>query len=143
MKIVLVAVIMAAVVPSLASAQFVPEDYPAFALRNHEEGRTAYLIQYGPDGRVTSCAVTKSSGYADLDVAACRLLKTRARFRPGRSGEKDGFVDWRIPRDPEPASSDQSRPTPTRTYYPSAQSSAAYATGRAQAAAATAAGDPR
>jgi len=142
MKIALFALLIAATMPSVASAQFFPEDYPPAALRHNEEGRTFYLLQYGADGRATSCAVIRSSGYNDLDVTACRLLKARGRFKPGRSGEKAGFVDWRIPRDPAPVSTDQSE-APPRSSYSSERSNAAYEAGKARAAAAMAASYPR
>ena len=37
-------------------------DYPTRALREEREGTTGFRVAVGPDGRVTSCNVTSSSG---------------------------------------------------------------------------------
>lgn len=80
------------------------EDYPAAALRNEEQGRTAFRLDIGADGRPTACSITASSGSAALDGAACRLLMRRAKFVPGR--DEDGVAvggtyansfRWQIP----------------------------------------------
>jgi len=61
-----------------------PDDYPPSALRNEEQGVTGFKLEIGPDGKVTSCSVTRSSGFSDLDETACRLLPRRGRFTPPR-----------------------------------------------------------
>jgi protein TonB len=65
-------------------------DYPPAALRAGESGVTGFRLDVGPDGRVTNCSVTSSSGSSTLDDAACRLLMRRARFNPAEdaSGAK-------------------------------------------------------
>jgi protein TonB len=63
------------------------EDYPSTAARNEEEGTTRFRLGVGPDGRVTECTVTASSGSAALDSATCRLMKSRARFTPARDSD--------------------------------------------------------
>jgi protein TonB len=60
------------------------EDYPAAAMRSGESGTTSFRLSVGPDGRVTDCAVTGSSGSSTLDQTACRLLMRRARFSPAK-----------------------------------------------------------
>ena len=60
------------------------EDYPASALAQREEGRVAFLLDVGPDGRVYGCMIGHSSGSAALDSATCRIMKSRARFTPAR-----------------------------------------------------------
>jgi TonB family protein len=79
-------------------------DYPARALRSHEEGRTTVSVHVDASGRPVGCAVTGSSGYDDLDRATCRLLLGRARYYPatartGRPVEADvtQSVMWRMP----------------------------------------------
>jgi protein TonB len=57
-------------------------DYPAAAIRSEEHGTTRFRLAVGPDGRVTDCVVTGSSGSSALDSATCRIMKARARFSP-------------------------------------------------------------
>jgi protein TonB len=60
----------------------------------------------GPDGRVTDCTVTGSSGSPDLDATACAKIRSRARFNPATDGEGQptsgtysNAVRWVIPKD--------------------------------------------
>jgi protein TonB len=55
----------------------------------------------GANGRVTRCAVTRSSGVAELDALTCRLIEERFRYRPttdrfGRPvpDEVEGEHEW-------------------------------------------------
>lgn len=80
-------------------------DYPPSALRAEEQGVTGFRLQVGPDGRVTNCTVTSSSGSSSLDEATCRLVTRRARFTPAEdaSGNKIAAtyankITWRIPQ---------------------------------------------
>ena len=70
------------------------DDYPPSAQREGVQGTTSFTLQVGPDGRVTSCSITGSSGSAALDDTACRLLQRRAKFNPGRdsAGQPTGGV---------------------------------------------------
>ncbi len=63
---------------------FSGDDYPQDALRNEETGATSVSLSIGPDGRVTGCSVTRSSGSRSLDNATCRILRSRARFTPAK-----------------------------------------------------------
>lgn len=79
-------------------------DYPSDAIRREEQGATRFKLAVGPDGRVTNCTVTGSSGSAALDVATCRLMKGRARFAPARDSSGNAVADavsstivWRLP----------------------------------------------
>ena len=78
-------------------------DYPASALRGEEEGTTGFRLTVGPDGRVSNCEVTSSSGSAALDQATCRIMRSRARFTPARDSTGASVGDtvssritWRI-----------------------------------------------
>jgi protein TonB len=62
-------------------------DYPSSAVRNGEQGTTRFRLGVGPDGRVSECTVTGSSGSSALDSATCRLMKSRARFTPARDSD--------------------------------------------------------
>ena len=81
-------------------------DYPTRALREEREGTTGFRVAVGPDGRVTSCSVTSSSGSPDLDEATCSNVTRRARFNPATDGEGrptsgaySSRVRWVIPKD--------------------------------------------
>ena len=80
-------------------------DYPSRALREEREGTTGFRVSVGPDGRVTDCQITSSSGHADLDQATCDNVRRRARFTPAvengqpTSGSYSNRVRWVIPKD--------------------------------------------
>jgi protein TonB len=69
------------------------EDYPGSAVRNEEQGTTRFRLAVGPDGRVTDCTVTGSSGSSALDGATCRLMKQRARFTPAHDSDGKPMAD--------------------------------------------------
>jgi protein TonB len=58
------------------------DDYPASAQRDGQQGTTRFKLVVDANGRVSSCAVTQSSGSAALDAATCKLMRQRARFNP-------------------------------------------------------------
>ncbi len=79
------------------------DDYPPSAQREGAEGTVSFRLEVGPDGRVTSCSVTGSSGNSELDSTACKLLTRRARFNPGKDasgnpigGQFSSRFQWRI-----------------------------------------------
>jgi protein TonB len=81
-------------------------DYPSGPLRREEEGVTRFRVTVGPDGRVTSCDVTGSSGSSELDSTTCSLITRRGRFNPATDGEGNptagawsSSVRWQIPKD--------------------------------------------
>jgi protein TonB len=81
-------------------------DYPTQSIRNGEEGRVAFTVQVGTNGRVTSCRVTGSSGYPALDEAACHFYAKRARFLPALAADgtpvaasRADSVRWQLPAD--------------------------------------------
>jgi len=81
-------------------------DYPTRALREEREGTTSFRVSVGPDGRVTGCSLTSSSGSPDLDDATCANVTRRARFNPATDGEGQpttgsysNRVRWVIPKD--------------------------------------------
>lgn len=57
-------------------------NYPTRAAREEREGRVGVRVTIGPDGRVSSCTVSSSSGSPDLDQAACSGMTSYARFNP-------------------------------------------------------------
>jgi protein TonB len=79
------------------------DDYPPSALAANQEGRTSFRLDVGPDGRVTNCTITGSSGSSALDSATCRIMRARAKFTPahdsnGRpvSDSVSNSITWRI-----------------------------------------------
>jgi periplasmic protein TonB len=62
-------------------------DYPGAAVRNEEQGTTRFRLGVGPDGKVTDCTVTASSGSSALDSTTCKLMRQRAKFTPARDSD--------------------------------------------------------
>ena len=80
------------------------EDYPMSALARREEGRVAFTLDVGENGRVTGCTITRSSGSAALDSSTCRLMRNRARFTPATdsngmpaAGRVEDELVWKLP----------------------------------------------
>jgi TonB family protein len=80
------------------------EHYPPAALRDGREGTSYYTLRIGTDRRPKSCAISKSSGFADLDEAACIfLMKTRWSPALDKSGNPvesiySNKLTWRAPK---------------------------------------------
>ena len=81
-----------------------PADYPASARARREQGRVHFRLTVGPNGRVTGCAVTRSSGSAALDSTTCMIMRRRARFTPAIDSTGQPAVGtyaltftWRLP----------------------------------------------
>ncbi len=79
-------------------------DYPARDLRLGHTGTAKYRVVISSSGKVQSCEITGTSGFAGLDEATCKYVSRRARFDPASNsnGEKvvgtwSGSVSWRIP----------------------------------------------
>lgn len=68
-------------------ARRIQDNYPSSALRAEKEGRVGVRVTVGPDGRVSECSVTSSSGTPDLDSAACDGMQRYARFDPALSDD--------------------------------------------------------
>lgn len=62
--------------------QRIMDNYPARAVRDEIEGTVGVSLQVGPNGRVTACSVTSSSGSSILDEAACADITRYGRFNP-------------------------------------------------------------
>ena len=82
------------------------DDYPSSEMRAEHQGVTGFRLDIGPDGKVTNCTVTSSSGFPTLDDTACKLLLRRARFSPAKDAAGNGMVAsfssrfrWEIPKD--------------------------------------------
>lgn len=80
-------------------------DYPRDLGRAGVGGRVSVTLTVEPDGRVSTCRLTRSSGVPELDSLTCRLMQQRFRFRPStdRYGrpirdEVEWDHDWIPPR---------------------------------------------
>ncbi len=80
-------------------------DYPSRALQQEREGTTGFRVTVGPNGRVTDCQISQSSGHPDLDQATCTNVTRRARFDPALDGNGNpttgtysNRVRWQIPK---------------------------------------------
>ena len=79
-------------------------DYRPSWINRGFAGVAGFTLQIDANGRVTNCAITQSTGHAQLDTATCRLLRSRARFTPARdssgaivAGSYSSSVAWEIP----------------------------------------------
>jgi protein TonB len=57
-------------------------DYPAQAVHEKAEGTVGVAVTVDPEGKVSGCAVIRSSGHMLLDAAACEGMRRYARFNP-------------------------------------------------------------
>jgi protein TonB len=80
-------------------------DYPPELGRARVGGRVSVTLTVEPNGLVSACRVTRSSGVPELDSLTCRIMRQRFRFRPStdRYGrpirdEVDWDHDWIPPR---------------------------------------------
>ena len=85
---------------------FSTDDYPQRALSAEEQGTTAVSLTIGPNGRVSACSVTSSSGSSSLDSTTCSILTRRARFTPAKdqngqpiSDTTSARIRWVLPSD--------------------------------------------
>lgn len=62
-------------------------DYPDGDYRARRGGTVHLRFTVAPSGRVSDCAVTRSSGSRGLDNVTCRLIIRRFRYRPARNAE--------------------------------------------------------
>jgi TonB family protein len=58
------------------------DDYPRSAVRAYWMGTTHFRLEIDPQGSVSDCEITRTSGYPVLDETTCSLLKRRALFAP-------------------------------------------------------------
>lgn len=80
-------------------------DYPASARREKREGTVEFRVYYGTSGMPNRCEIILSSGHTDLDEMTCRLVRARARFKPGKDergkatgGYYQNLINWRLPQ---------------------------------------------
>jgi protein TonB len=79
----------AATDPKVASGQPIRDIYPATAVRDRHQGTVYFTLTVAADGKVETCEITKSSGWADLDGALCTEMSRHVRFEPARDDQGD------------------------------------------------------
>jgi hypothetical protein len=62
---------------------FHSEDYPRIALQENATGTVEMVMLIEETGKIASCIVTGTSGYASLDAQSCGVITARATFIPG------------------------------------------------------------
>ncbi len=72
---------------------FSTDDYPAAAAASGAEGTVQASLTIGPDGKVSNCSVTRSSGNRSLDAQTCTILRRRAKFTPARDSNGQATSD--------------------------------------------------
>ena len=83
------------------AGEITPRDVPRHLREAGIGGTVGFVFTVGVNGRVTRCAVTRSSGVPELDALTCRLVQQRFVYRPatdryGRpvSDEVEGEQEW-------------------------------------------------
>ena len=74
-------------------ARRIQSNYPRRAEREGTEGSVGVTVTISPDGRVSSCSVSRSSGSSDLDAAACDGMTRYARYNPATNAAGDPVQD--------------------------------------------------
>jgi TonB family protein len=77
-------------VPKKPDSHYINDnDYPQTALNRRAIGQVEARVTVSTDGLPSDCQLVRSSGHPDLDLATCRLILERARFRPAldRTGQ--------------------------------------------------------
>ena len=79
-------------------------DYRSRWIREGLHGTAKFRLEIAANGKVSDCAITRSTGHAELDQATCDLIAKRARFTPATDGSgaaTGGFytssIRWELP----------------------------------------------
>jgi protein TonB len=90
-----------------ANSEFIVKNYPAGPMKRGEQGRVAFRLTIEPEGSVSRCEVTESSGFSGLDNETCEIMVYNARLSPVRNEDgrairatQNGFIVWRLPGSP-------------------------------------------
>jgi len=86
----------------IGSLLFSREDYPASALRSHEQGTSTLVFTISPSGRVINCVA--SGATPTLNFKACMVAEHRWLFNPATDADgkpvastRTQRVVWQIP----------------------------------------------
>ena len=95
-------------IAAAARAAYSPEqimalNYPPLSLQRGEQGVVGVSLRIDAHGRVARCAVSHSSGYAELDRASCPLMIGQVRLHAERiegrrqAVERAAQILWQLP----------------------------------------------
>lgn len=86
-------------------------DYPTRLIENGDAGVVSAHLSVAPDGHVSGCKVSETSGSQALDALTCSIATRRARFNPAHdadgkavSGDYWTAVTWGTNKDVVPIS---------------------------------------
>lgn len=90
------------------NGEFMFKHYPPRALAAGEQGQVGFRVTFDSDGGLTSCDITKSSGFMTLDAETCEFMIRYARLAPRDSrapggSTQQGYVNWKLPADAKAA----------------------------------------
>lgn len=84
--------------PAWRSGQIKDSDYPRGASRAKIGGTVEVRFTIQPNGHVSQCRITRSTGDASLDATTCRLIEERFRFKPATDDRGNAIASdygWR------------------------------------------------
>jgi TonB family protein len=97
-------------------------DYPARALVREMDGVSGIVLAVNKIGRVIGCSISQTSGFRELDEAACKSVVVNARFHPAldrrgnpANGSYSTSIRWQIPGE-RSYNSREPRVFPERTF---------------------------
>lgn len=78
--------------------------YPDAAMKAGQQGKVEYRLTISAAGGVTSCTITRSSGFPALDAGTCEILRSpKVIFQPGRNSSGQpaestyvSSINWRL-----------------------------------------------
>lgn len=80
------------------------DDYRSSWINRELTGSAKFDLAIAPNGRVTGCRITQSTGHEALDQATCSLIAKRARFTPATdaagkpvAGSYSSSIRWVLP----------------------------------------------
>ena len=86
------------------NGEFMTRYYPPTARSRGEQGKVGFTITVEPNGFLSSCEVTQSSGFRNLDRETCDFLTRYAKVKPVKNAEgrsvmatQQGFMNWKLP----------------------------------------------
>lgn len=74
------------------------DDYPSLEAARGIGGTTAFQLKIGTDGAIENCLILRSSNSKNLDDLSCKLMRERAKFKPGRDANDQPVISYYVNR---------------------------------------------